>query len=189
MPPLDHNTTIVLLGAGASLPAGIPTAITMTDRMLEMFGGDALQRHYLCTTRMIIGALQMATGVRCEESHTNIDIEKVLSAVKLLGTRFDSELNPFVGGWHPFLEESERTYFAIPFEDILKIAGANANAEIARQLSRRLDGKLFRDLATVLTAKLMQLTWLYDHTKSDYLRPLILPAKRIRLVICDVKLR
>ena len=87
MPPRDYNTTIVLLGAGASFPAGIPTAIAMTDRMLEMFGDDALQRHYLSVARMIIGALQMSAGVRREESSANIDIERVLSAVKLLGTR------------------------------------------------------------------------------------------------------
>ena len=186
MPPLDHNTTIFLLGAGASVSAGIQDAIKMRDRMLEMFGDDELQRHYLCTTRMIIGALQMAAGVRREELHSNIDIEKVLSAVKLLGARFDSELNPFVGGWHPFLEELERTYFAIPFEDILKTAGANANAEIARRLSRRLDGKLFRGLATVLTANLMQLTWLEDPNKSAYLRPLLLTAKTTRLVIATL---
>lgn len=67
MPPLDHNTTIFLLGAGASVSAGILDAIKMRDRMLEMFGDDELQRHYLCTTRMIIGALQMAAGVRREE--------------------------------------------------------------------------------------------------------------------------
>lgn len=159
MDQLDIENSIVLLGAGASRPAGVPTAFEMTDRMLALFGDDPLQRHYLRTTRTIIGALQMASGIRNDGPNSNIDIEQVLSAAKLLGTRFDSELRPFVGAWHPFLEELERTHTAIPFGDILKTAGANADAEIARLSSQRPNGQLFQILIKDLTAKLMQLTW------------------------------
>src|SRR5258707_3878936 len=186
MPPLDIENSIVLLGAGASRPAGVPTALEMTERMLARFGDGELQRHYLRATRTIVGGLQMASGVRREESSSNVDIEQVLSAAKLLGTRFDIELNPFIGGWHPFLEELERAYFAIPFEDIWKTAGANASAEIARRLSQRLDGRLFQDLVTVLTAKLMQLTWLTDQTKSAYFNPLLKKAQTTRLIIATL---
>lgn len=186
MLPLDIENSIVLLGAGASRPAGVPTTFEMTDRMLAMFGDDALQRHYLHTTRTIVGALQMASGVRREESSSSIDVEQVLSAAKLLSTRFDTELSPFVGGWHPFLEELERRHIAIPFEDILKIAGANAIAEIARLLSQRPDGRSFQILVTVLTAKLMQLTWLTDHTLSAYFNPLLKKAQTTRLVIATL---
>jgi hypothetical protein len=186
MPPLDIKKSIVLLGAGASQPAGIPTAFAMTEQMLKTFGDDALQRHYLRTTRTIIGALQMASGMRSEESTSSTDIEHVLNAVKLLATRFDTDLSPFVGIWHPFLEELERAHTAIPFEDILKVAGANATAEIARRLSQPSDGRLFQILATILTAKLMQLTWLTDCNASAYFQPLLKEAKTTRLIIATL---
>jgi hypothetical protein len=94
MLPLDTENSIVILGAGASQPAGVPTALEMTDRMLAKFGDDRLQRLYLHTTKTIVGALQMTSGARREEPNSNIDIEQVLSAAKLLGTRFDTELIP-----------------------------------------------------------------------------------------------
>jgi hypothetical protein len=169
MPPLEIDKSMVLLGAGASKPAGIPTALEMTDQMLTMFGDDSRQRHYLRTTRTIIGALQMASGTRREEPISNIDIEQVLNAAKLLATRFDTDLSPFVGVWHPFLKELERTHTAIPFEDIFKTAGTNANREIVRLLSQRPNGRLFQILVTILTAKLMQLTWLNEPNEAAYL--------------------
>jgi hypothetical protein len=169
MPPLEIDKSMVLLGAGASKPAGIPTALEMTDQMLTMFGDDSRQRHYLRTTHTIIGALQMASGTRREEPISNIDIEQVLNAAKLLATRFDTDLSPFVGVWHPFLKELERTHTAIPFEDIFKTAGTNANREIVRLLSQRPNGRLFQILVTILTAKLMQLTWLNEPNEAAYL--------------------
>ena len=169
MPPLEIDKSMVLLGAGASKPAGIPTALEMTDQMLTMFGDDSRQRHYLRTTGTIIGALQMASGTRREEPISNIDIEQVLNAAKLLATRFDTDLSPFVGVWHPFLKELERTHTAIPFEDIFKTAGTNANREIVRLLSQRPNGRLFQILVTILTAKLMQLTWLNEPNEAAYL--------------------
>ena len=186
MPPIDIEKSVVLLGAGASRPAGIPTAFEMTSLMLTMFKDDPLQRHYLRTTRTIIGALQMASGMRREESISNIDIEQVLNAARLLATRFDTDLSPFVGVWHPFLEELERTYTAIPFEDIRKIAGVNAYAEITDRLSQRPDGRSFQTLVTILTAKLMKLTWLFDQNKSAYFHPLLKMARAARLVIATL---
>jgi hypothetical protein len=136
MPSIDPDNSLVLLGAGASCPAGVPTALAMTSKMLEQFGDDELQRLYLRATRALIGGLQLASGVRGGVSGSDVDIEKVMSAAQLLSTRFDTEIVPFVGGWHPFLGELERAYIAIPFRDIVKTAGANALPEIASRLSQ-----------------------------------------------------
>ena len=186
MSPVDVERSIILLGAGASRPAGIPTAFEMTTRMLDTFGDDALQHHYLRMTRTIVGALQMAVGMRREEWASNMDIEQVLNAARLLATRLDTDLSPFVGVWHPFLEELERAYIAIPFEDIRRIAGANAEVEITQRLSRQPDGRSFQALAAILTGKLMKLTWLNDHKKSAYLYPLLKKANAARLVIATL---
>jgi len=183
--PLDVEKSVILLGAGASCPAGVPMAYEMTDRMLGMFGNGALQRHYLQTARAIIGALQMASGVRSEDSASAIDIELVVNAAKLLGARFDTELSPFVGAWHQFLDRLERTYICIPFEDIEKIS-PDPGLEIAQRLSRGSDGALFRNLVTVLTAKLNHLSWLTDSTRTAYLNPLLEKARTSRLIIATL---
>lgn len=186
MSPLDVERSIVLLGAGASRPAGIPTAFEMTNRMLAVFGDDALQSHHQRATRTIVGALQMAAGLRGEESISNIDIEQVLNAARLLATRFDTDLSPFVGVWHPFLEELERLYTAIHIEYIRKFAGANASTEIIQRLSERPGGRSFHTLVGILTGKLMKLTWLTDHRKAAYFRPLLEKARDTPLVIATL---
>jgi hypothetical protein len=173
MPLIDPDNSLILLGAGASCPAGVPTALAMTSKMLTQFGDDELQRLYLRAIRTLIGGLQMASGGRGGVSGSEVDIERVLSAAQLLSTRFDTEIAPFVGGWHLLLEELERAYTAIPFKDIVKIAGVNALAEIASRLSQPPGGKLFQELITVLTAKLLELTWLTDSKLSAYLHPLV----------------
>jgi hypothetical protein len=179
--PLDIEKSVILLGAGASSPAGVPMACGMTDRMLGMFGNDAWQTHYFQTARTIIGALQMASGVRSNRSGSAIDIEHVLNAAKLLGTRFDSELSPFVGAWHQILEKLERTYITIG-----KRLPANAGAEMAPRLSQGPDGELFRNLVKALTEQLIRLSWLTDHAKTAYLDPLLKRAQTTRLIIATL---
>jgi len=186
MLPLDPEYSIVLLGAGASVPAGVPAAIKMTDEMLTRFGDDPLQQLYLRATRTIIGALQTGSGIRPSENSSNIDIEQVLSAAKLLSTRFDTELTSFVSSWHPSLEVLERTFIAEPFEDIYKSSGAKAHEEIARRLSQPLDGMLFRNLVSILTLKLMHFTWLNYSARSAYFNPLLEKAKTTCLVIATL---
>jgi hypothetical protein len=133
MPLIDPDNSLILLGAGASCPAGVPTALAMTSKMLTQFGDDELQRLYLRAIRTLIGGLQMASGGRGGVSGSEVDIERVLSAAQLLSTRFDTEIAPFVGGWHLLLEELERAYTAIPFKDIVKIAGVNALAGLKQR--------------------------------------------------------
>jgi len=157
MPTIDPDNSLVLLGAGASCPAGVPSALDMTSKILKQFGDDELQRLYLSATRTLIGGLQMAAGVR----GSNVDIESVLSAAQLLSTRFDTEIAPFVGGWHIFLEELERKYTSTV-------------------------GTLFQDLIPVLTAKLLELTWLTDSKLSAYLDPLVKLGHSTRFTIATL---
>jgi hypothetical protein len=56
---------VVLLGAGASAPAGVPTAVEMTRAMIKLCQQDRSSRSdYFQALRAITGALMM--GYRCE---------------------------------------------------------------------------------------------------------------------------
>jgi hypothetical protein len=53
----------------------------------------------------------MGAGWETQPITWDVDIERVMNAAELLATRFDAELAPFVGNWHPVLEELERRAF------------------------------------------------------------------------------
>jgi hypothetical protein len=54
---------LVLLGAGASAPAGVPTALEMTAELMRLCKRDG-QQDYLRALRAISGGLQMGFGQR-----------------------------------------------------------------------------------------------------------------------------
>ncbi|MDQ3725067.1 MAG: hypothetical protein M3335_04115 [Actinomycetota bacterium] len=76
---------LVLLGAGASADAGVPTAVELTKEILARLEGDERQ------------AL-LSVCHRLGDPH-GLDVEKVFSAVELLGERDGLELSPFVERW------------------------------------------------------------------------------------------
>lgn len=98
-----------MLGAGASVPAGVPTALKMTDKMLD-FCKTENQQEYTKALCAIIGALQMGVGQSSIAS--GVDVERVLNAASLLGDRFALEFAPFVGAWHPIIDELEHQKFS-----------------------------------------------------------------------------
>jgi SIR2-like domain len=194
---------IVLLGAGASAPAEVPTAAAMTRKMMEMCKADG-QQDYLRALNAIAGGLQMGFGQSEVAASGGADVEQVLNAASLLGDRFNLEFAPFVAAWHPIIEELERGGFE-PFDaqsitnealsrtsssrsrgvavseaelfSALRAALQRAIELIGRQLSPQPDGALFRRLTTYLTGRLIELTWLRSPEKLAYLDPLLMAAR------------
>ena len=79
---------LVLLGAGASAPAGIPTALGMTAKLMEACQQDG-KLDYLRALRAITGALQMGVDHNKSERIIELpDIESATNAALLLGNRF-----------------------------------------------------------------------------------------------------
>jgi hypothetical protein len=91
------------LGAGASKTAGVPTATEMTTQMLKRCADTEYQR----PLRAIVGALQM------QQAHSlrDVDVEQVMNASTLLADRLTLEFAPFVGAWHPIIDDLERKPF------------------------------------------------------------------------------
>jgi len=102
---------LVLLVAGASVDAGVPTAMDMTRRMSGTLDNPTTAPYHRALA-VIVGGLQMGAGWDNQPISWDVDIERVINAAQLLANRFDAELAPFVGNWHPVLEELERREFA-----------------------------------------------------------------------------
>jgi hypothetical protein len=86
----------VLLGAGASVEAGLPTTKDMTDQVIARLDETHLRR-LLEFVRYTLAADAAARQVPDEPSP---DIERLFAAVDLLIDRGQQPWSPFVSAWN-----------------------------------------------------------------------------------------
>lgn len=190
---METSEQVVLLGAGASADAGVPTAKRMTARMSDVLQSDELER----ALAVIVGGLQMGAGWQHNISTGDPDIERVIDAARMLSNRFDAELAPFVGNWHPVLDELERSSFGrgleanfrsiVPPMPTMHMTASQADdfvRKVIREIEgrfklvfktmhKRPDGQLFQRLLRELTENLVRFAWITTQKDTDYLRPLV----------------
>jgi hypothetical protein len=100
----DERVT-VLLGAGASVDAGIPASVDLTRRIAEAIDSPINQYRGLARALHIaIGAMVAHDTARGGAPYAGIDVERIFAAVRMLARREDLEIAPFVGAWNPNLE-------------------------------------------------------------------------------------
>jgi len=98
-----------LLGAGASVDAYIPDSYEMTERIVKGIANDGyLLRDVTNLLNFVIGGLLFQKGLRKEDPFGGVNIEDLFTTIELLSDRQNSELSPFVGSWHPFLQDIQR---------------------------------------------------------------------------------
>lgn len=121
----------VLLGAGASVEAGIPASIDMTNQIVKAINADPMSshNHQAWALNFVCGALTAHQTARGESYLRGLDIEFVASAVDLLADRHEHEASPFVSAWHPAVEEIDLPAVP-PFFDgtVKKALGAGASS-------------------------------------------------------------
>jgi len=101
-------TELVLLGAGASAEAGVPTSVDMTKRILRRFSDEfALERHRHIIA-FAIGGLLFQKGVEGRDPFDGVDVEALFNAVQLLADRHELGVSPFVGSWHAMVDELDK---------------------------------------------------------------------------------
>ncbi len=105
---------MVLLGAGASMEAGVPGAYNMSERMVRKFYEDVDLLRYAPVLSFVAGGLMFQRGVRGENPYGGIDVEELFNAVQLLEGRSNLEAAPFIGSWHPMVAEFDRINPARP---------------------------------------------------------------------------
>jgi hypothetical protein len=97
---LEDSDTAVLLGAGASKEAGVPTTFEVTEKLVERINSahagspTAKALHFVC------GALLAHDAADGANPFATLDVERVFAAVELLGERATLEVTPFVAAWH-----------------------------------------------------------------------------------------
>lgn len=96
---------LFLLGAGASVEAGVPDSYDMAKRMLEKFSNDNRARslRYYQVLQFVVGGLLFQQGIKGHNPFDGVNIEDLFNAVLLLSDRQNSELSPFISSWHPKL--------------------------------------------------------------------------------------
>jgi hypothetical protein len=98
-----EGSDLVLLGAGASVEAGVPAAMQATTRLVsalkEKRASSARILHFVC------GALIAYDASNGASPFEELDVERVVTAVRLLADRRSLEVSPFVWAWHPNVEE------------------------------------------------------------------------------------
>jgi NAD-dependent SIR2 family protein deacetylase len=180
--------TVVLLGAGASADAGLPLTNQLARQLRARFAAVPYRDDERAALNYVFGAMQSYGSKRGEDPDSVVDVEKLISAVRLLRDRADHEAAPFV--------QWERSVGALDVEDnnyspATRIAGAIEEAlrdgedgnvdgeEIVEAIREVIDrrtgvggnGDVYRKLERELREQLVRM--LYTTGPVDYLEPLV----------------
>jgi len=90
---------VVLLGAGASADAEVPTTFQLTERILAELAEESRQALSLVCERLA-------------EGPNGLDVERVFTAVELLAERERLEIGPFVDRWNSDALRWDRQFYA-----------------------------------------------------------------------------
>lgn len=101
--------TVVLLGAGASADAGLPLtsdlAANIVDKANEVVGNGPVKPDWVRAINAVYAGMVGYQGARGGNPRSAVNIETLISAVRLLGNRDAHEVAPFVASWSPALSD------------------------------------------------------------------------------------
>lgn len=185
---------IILLGAGASVDANIPTAIGMTKEMAAQFKQNKIGKE-LNVLNFVIGGLVFNAGINNEDPFDGINIEDVFSATELLSKRHFSEIFPFIGQWHPYIVELEKNEPKLrdklsSFCDISNKRQfhdfVSKIDDILAEISVPSAGAIFQRTNNLLLRLLCRLVWIDDPLKVKYLSQLVKYVSRHNMTIATL---
>jgi hypothetical protein len=189
----------ILLGAGASVDAGVPTTTDMTAKMLSHFE-DPRQRSGKTAKiiKFVGGGIQMMRGTEGESPLKGLDIEELFATVEMLADRHSLPIAPFVAQWHTAIDEvdesklSKRDFRPVRdlIEDIAQFSsdGSSGNRFKPRRKARKFgealkkllgkvgsepDGRSFRNASQQMITALANFVWIEDAAEVSYLSKLI----------------
>lgn len=104
--------TMFLLGAGASIKAGVPDGYEMSKKLLFQFSQDPRLQKYHRILSFIIGGLLFQKAKSGINPYNGVNVEEVFNAILLLADRQSLEVAPFIGSWDDTIASLDRS---IPF--------------------------------------------------------------------------
>lgn len=105
---------IILLGAGASVEAGVPAAIPMTKEIVKRFNETTGQTDRYGISKDIVNFVLAGLITREAEKGKNPleitpNVEDLFSALQFLSERNNLDISPFVGAWQSRIEQFDLT--------------------------------------------------------------------------------
>lgn len=125
-----------LLGAGASIEAGVPGAYDMTRKIVDQFTADRYYKKHAHLLSFVVGGLLFQSGIDGQNPlSAGVNVEDLFNAVQSLAKRNALEMAPFIGSWHPLIESFDKIQPASPRVDRLhKTIYESITKEIANAL-------------------------------------------------------
>lgn len=187
---------MLLLGAGASAEAGVPTASLMTPmifRAIESSSWGNLSE----ALAFVVGGLAFDQGIEGRYPLEALDVEAVFEAVRAIARRRELQISPFVGSWHQRIQSLEQADVADPFatrdvaraiQDMVsdyqpdykpRFSASERDLERAlkRLASRPNEIDVFERLAEEMIRTLIRLAWIDDRRRIRYLEPILRLAR------------
>jgi hypothetical protein len=128
---------IVLLGAGASVDAGVPSSFAMTREIVSRIA-ERPQSRANRVLRFVVGGLLFQQGIRGKDPYAGVDVEDLFNAVLLLGDRENLEAAPFVGSWHSMVDKLDRRVASyLPFQEMNRLIFQSITEEIINAFPSR----------------------------------------------------
>jgi hypothetical protein len=132
---------MLLLGAGASVEAGVPSAFAMTDRIVEKFNSNRGfgYREDAQILNFVVGGLLFDAGKRNNNPLRNqVNVEDLFNAVLLLSERDSLEVSPFVGSWDSMIDKFDKFTPSPPrFDKLLKLILERVEKQVKYALSQK----------------------------------------------------
>jgi hypothetical protein len=178
---------MVLLGAGASVEAGIPATVGMTQQLVERVGRGGYRSQLSKALNYVCAALVAHDAARGVNPSGALDVERVFAAIELLAERGDLEVSPFVASWDAAVDAWDRRSRMGFFERNLATAiltkdGRGAQRELETLINSMTGtgtGETYKYLANEMIMELR--TMLAGHQKNlGYVAPLVRTARNTK---------
>lgn len=183
---------MVLLGAGASADAGLPLTNALARGLLEAVHADyRASSPEVQALNFVYGAMVNARSERGEDPLAAVNVETMVSAIRLLRHRLGHEATPFIQGWKTAVGEFGRARSSDALASDLQRGVAEAmklrfssGRKLQQAVEEVIDARtglqdnadLYRDLERALLIRTRRL--LLKPKSTRYLRPLLEVAAR-----------
>ncbi len=185
---MSRSKTMVLLGAGASVEAGIPASVDLTETLISRFRLHSRSGEVL---RFVYGGLMLGKGTRGEDPLQGINVEDLIEAISQLANRKKLQIAPFIALWNQgvtsFQEADAREALMNAFREIADVSNARAQGGERMSKMLSLDHTLdslsdpgahdFLFTKQSVIRELIYLLWIEDASKVSYFEPLLAQGK------------
>ena len=101
-----NDEIVILLGAGASVDAGIPHSAEMIERLENLIKTDGRWKDFQNLYNYVKSSIYHSFGIQGKfETEISYNIETLVNTLDELTKKQEHTLYPFVGAWNPTLVE------------------------------------------------------------------------------------